>query len=154
MEDECIMSKVLALNGDNNVGKSTTIYELIKLFPKDCVKEVNSYRLYKNNPRKYPEVSVVVNYKGKTICITTKGDDPKCVLKEIKAFKENGYNPYKCDLFVCASRCSGDLVKHLLKNFDKKVFVTKEDVKVISKRDSACREKAKELFKEVLYLIK
>lgn len=148
------MSKVLALYGDNNVGKSTTIYELIRLFPKDCVEVVKLHKLYKNNPRIYPEVSVVVKYRGKTICITTKGDNLNCVIDEIKAFKKKGYDPYKCDLFVCACRFGGDLVKHLLKSFDKKVFITKEDIKVASKHDMACKEKAKELYKEVIILIK
>ena len=57
--------------------------------------------------------------------------------------------------FICLCMSfSGNLVKYLLMNFDKKVFITKEDEKVISKRDSACKEKAKELYKEVLNLIK
>ena len=103
-KDENIMNKVLVLNGNNNAGKSTTIYELIKLFPKDCVEEIKIRRLYKNSSRKCPEASVVAKYKDKTICITTKGDNLDCVMEEIKYFKDKGYNPYKCDLFVCACR--------------------------------------------------
>lgn len=147
------MHNALILNGKNNVGKSTTLYELIKLFPTKNIIYKHNHRLYKNSTRKYPEYTVVLKHKNKIICITTKGDDYKTVMDELDGLNPKGYDNSMCDLFVCASHDGGKLIKYLLNDFDKKVFVTKQDIKNVSKRDKACKDMAKYLYKEAMKLL-
>lgn len=139
--------KALILNGNSNTGKTTTLYKLIELFPEKTVHEIYKRRLYKNVKRTVPEMSALIEYKGKNIWVITLGDDLGCVTKEIKKFIKKGYRIQDCDLFICASRNSGNLVKFILENFKIKKFIVKEDV--ASNREAFCEQKAKELKKEI-----
>ena len=73
------------------------------MFPEKSVTEIYKTRVYKNNKRGCPEVFEIVYYKNKVICITTKGDNYHYLKEQIDKFIEVGYNPYTCDLFICAS---------------------------------------------------
>lgn len=82
------MKKALVLHGGSNTGKSTALYELIKLFPKKSIIFDNKHNLSKNSNRKYPEYTVVIKYNNKVICITTKGDNLNCVQQELNKLKQ------------------------------------------------------------------
>ena len=92
---------VVALHETEKKGKTDTLKRLINLF-----KEIGGVSLVKEKAA-IKDQWAVVDYFGKKIGITTRGDSEQCINDD---FEDMG----ECDIYVCAVRCSGktvDLVK-------------------------------------------
>lgn len=86
--------RIVALCGAANVGKTETLIDLIQ----DCYKRGAINIVSQPNPIGTKDVIEVFSYQGKTICVSTAGDDVSSIT--------NGYQiavQQSCDVFVTAS---------------------------------------------------
>ncbi len=89
--------KIIALRGKENTGKTSSI----KLFYKKLLKNEAKELLYVDEYGgvKYEDFYAIVSFKGKTIGITSYGDNGNVLAEPFKEF----YN-HKCDIVVTACR--------------------------------------------------
>lgn len=99
-------TKILALWGKSNNGKSETILKLVDLLINDGAKIEN----VKNTRRNAKDKWFVLRYKNKLIGITSRGDT--CALLE-----EDFNNFKKCDICICATHTSGATIKFIEENY-------------------------------------
>lgn len=99
--------KVIALCGNPQTGKTTTIKHLI-----DNLNFKGATKVYSSKTgAKVNDYSIILNYQGKIVAITTFGDSPSMIWSNYKRLKEKimeSPTEKKCkiDVFVCASHFS------------------------------------------------
>ena len=101
-------TKVLALWGKSNNGKSETILKLIDLLFSNGA-EIENAKISRQNVK---DKWIVLRYKNKIIGITTRGDTRDLLEEDFKNFKT-------CDICVCATRLYGGTVKFIEENYYK-----------------------------------
>lgn len=99
-------TKVLALWGKSNDGKSKTILKFIDLLVLNGAEIEN----VEKSMRKAKDKWVVLRYKDKIIGITTRGDAREVLEKDFKNFAN-------CDICVCATHLYGGTVKFIEENY-------------------------------------
>lgn len=115
--------KVIGLIGKSNSGKTSALKHLIlKMLEIDGIKPVYASRYFSADPSELSEnikvhwhtpsgavsdISVILEYKGKIICITSFGDAPQydIIPKLDRAIRQFG----RCDIFVCGRHERNDL---------------------------------------------
>lgn len=115
--------KVIGLIGKSNNGKTSALKHLIlKMLEIDGIKLVYASRYLSADPSELSEnikvhwhtpsgavsdISVILEYKGKIICITSFGDAPQydIIPKLDRAIRQFG----RCDIFVCGRHKINDL---------------------------------------------
>ena len=101
-------TKILALWGKSNNGKSETILKLIDLLILNGA-EVENAKISRQNAK---DKWIVLRYKDKTIGITTRGDTRELLEEDFGNFKN-------CDICVCATHLYGGTVKFIEENYCK-----------------------------------
>ena len=99
-------TKILALWGKSNNGKSETILRLIDLFINVGAEIINVKNIRRNAKDKW----VVLRYKNNLIGITTRGDTRDLLEEDFKNFKN-------CHICVCATHTSGATIKFIEENY-------------------------------------
>lgn len=115
--------KVIGLIGKSNSGKTSALKHLIlKMLEIDEIKPVYALRYFSADPSELSEnikahwhtpggavsdISVILEYKGKIICITSFGDALQydIIPKLDRAIRQFG----RCDIFVCGRHGRNDL---------------------------------------------
>ena len=140
--------KIIALQGKSGTGKTTTLKLLIdkiaSIYPTKTV--------HKNNS----DIAVIADIDGKTVGITTRGDNEECLAKD---FEYMGL----CDLYICACRTKGESVDFLeseanggLLIYHGKWYVSAKigNLKNISDiRNGVNSQQVDEIYKELLSLL-
>lgn len=114
---------IIGLIGKTNSGKTSALKHLIlKMLEIDGIKLVYASRYFSADPSELSEnikvhwhtlsgavsdISVILEYKGKIICITSFGDAPQydIIPKLDRAIRQFG----RCDIFVCGRHKRNDL---------------------------------------------
>lgn len=114
---------IIGLIGKTNSGKTSALKHLIlKMLEIDGIKLVYASRYFSADPSELSEnikvhwhtpsgavsdISVILEYKGKIICITSFGDAPQydIIPKLDRAIRQFG----RCDIFVCGRHERNDL---------------------------------------------
>ncbi len=114
--------KIIGLIGKSNSGKTSSLKHLIlNMLDLDEIKILYSSRLFSNNPKQLKDnildnwetetghirdITVLLEYKGEKICITTYGDSLNDILHALnKVMKRFG----GCDIFVCGRHANNSL---------------------------------------------
>lgn len=102
--------KIIALKGEENSGKTTTLKKVYELLMKaggeqepDCIKNLEG------NPE---DIRDVINFAGKKIGIVTQGDYYKEEENSIKKHLKWLDKDNKCDIVICAWRGMTPTSKH------------------------------------------
>lgn len=98
------MKKIIALQGDAGTGKTSTITILYNL-----LKNAN-YSDVKPRARKSHDFFAIVKKGGKTVGISTYGDNTQKIRGSIQCFT---LPQYSCDIIVCACHNTGATVRAL-----------------------------------------
>ena len=101
--------KVIALKGEKDSGKSTTLKEVYERLKEDGgEQEQDCIKKLEGDPE---DIRDVINFAGKKIGIVTQGDyykeEENSVKKHLEWFKD-----YKCDIVICAWRGMTPTSKH------------------------------------------
>lgn len=99
-------TKILALWGKSNNGKSETILRLVGLLINVGAEIINVKKVRVNAKDKW----FVLKYKNKLIGITPRGDTRKLLKEDFDNFKD-------CDICICATHTSGATVKFIEENY-------------------------------------
>ena len=116
--------KIIGLIGKSNSGKTSSLKHLIlNMLDLDEIKILYSSRLFSNNPKQLKDnildnwetetghirdITVLLEYKGRKICITTYGDSLIDILHALnKVIKTFG----GCNIFVCGRHANNCLEK-------------------------------------------
>lgn len=94
------MTKVIALKGRSNIGKTSTLKELIKLLTEKYNPSNEDYLI------DGADVRVIYTINGKKVGIETQGDPYSRLPKSLNLFKNEN-----CQLIICACRSSGATVE-------------------------------------------
>lgn len=97
------MNTIIAINGKENTGKTTTIKEINQLLKSEYPTSKREYEIHK------PDIRVIITINGVKIGIESQGD-PGRLPKSILLFVEN-----QCDIIVCATRSKGQTIKLIKK---------------------------------------
>ena len=114
---------IIGLIGKTNSGKTSALkHFILKMLEIDGIKPVYASRYFSADPSELSEnikvhwhtpsgavsdISVILEYKGKIICITSFGDAPQydIIPKLDRAIRQFG----RCDIFVCGRHERNDL---------------------------------------------
>ena len=114
---------IIGLIGTTNSGKTSALkHFILKMLEIDGIKPVYASRYFSADPSELSEnikvhwhtpsgavsdISVILEYKGKIICITSFGDAPQydIIPKLDRAIRQFG----RCDIFVCGRHERNDL---------------------------------------------
>ncbi len=108
-------SKAIVLRGKGSRGKTTTLNILIEnLLP------LSSKIIRQSKNDGTDDRWIVLEYMGKTIGITTKGDDKKSLEEFFACNKE------LCDICVCASRTRGSSYRYIIDTFYDSIIMWQE----------------------------
>lgn len=99
-------TRILALWGKANNGKSETILKLIDLLISNGAEIKNA----KNSRINAKDKWVILSYKSKIIGVTTRGDTRALLEEDFENFKT-------CDICVCATHLYGGTVKFIAENY-------------------------------------
>lgn len=114
--------KIIGLIGKSNSGKTSSLkYSILQMLNLDEIKILYSSRLFSNNPKQLKEnildnwqtetghirdITVLLEYKEKKICITTYGDSLKDILSALNTIIKRSDG---CDIFVCGRHANNSL---------------------------------------------
>jgi len=101
------MGTILALQGDKDSGKSTTIGRLYGMLVKSNYSVIMNRRTYKGKPSH--DFVVILERNGIKIGITTYGDTPYLILKKLNILIDAD-----CLIIVCACHEAGETVQVLI----------------------------------------
>lgn len=91
---------ILALQGKSGKGKTTTLNLLIDKLIDDNDAETKFCKEIS-----YKDKCVILDYKGKNVGITTRGDAKYCLEDDFNLLGDD------CDIYVCAVRTKGETVE-------------------------------------------
>lgn len=111
------MCKCYVLYGRANVGKTTSLGLVIEKLVANGAKEIKGVDISLFNSS--DDRRILLEYKGKLIGITTRGDTRKALEKDFDAFKR------ELDLFVCACRTKGETCDFIKEYFSDIVWMKK-----------------------------
>lgn len=130
MEKEKIkMAKVIVLQGKENVGKSTTLRELLDVLNSQSqvfTLLASEKPSLQNRLSNQEDVwAIFKNVKtNKVIGITTRGDDEDCLCRNFDKMKEVDNGEKKkgqdCDIYICAAHLYGKTVDYIVSRFNYK----------------------------------
>ena len=160
MENEKKM-KVIALKGEENSGKTTTlkkVYELLKA--KGGEIEPGSFKNLQGIPKDF---LAILNLEGKKIVIVTQGDyykkgEKNSVKEHLKWLDEDN----KCDIVICAWRGMTPTSKHwniergieeILKSYTNPIYLFLQNKSEAEISDNEANQKAKEIVEFLKKLI-
>lgn len=152
--------KVIALKGEKDSGKSTTLKKVHELLmaaggeqEPDCIKNLEG------NPE---DIRDVINFAGKKIGIVTQGDyykeEENSVKKHLVWFKDN-----KCDIVICAWRGMTPTSKHwniereigeILKNYTNPIYLFLQNKSEAEISDNELTEKVNQKADEIVEFLK
>ncbi len=152
--------KVIALKGEKDSGKSTTLKKVHELLmaaggeqEPDCIKNLEG------NPE---DIRDVINFAGKKIGIVTQGDyykeEENSVKKHLVWFKDN-----KCDIVICAWRGMTPTSKHWniereigekLKNYTNPIYLFLQNKSEAEISDNELTEKVNQKADEIVEFLK
>lgn len=132
--------KIIGLIGKSNSGKTSSLKHLIlNMLDLDEIKILYSSRLFSNNPKRLKEnildnwqtetghikdITVLLEYKGKKIGITTYGDSLNDILSALNTIIKRFDG---CDIFVCSRHENNSLEEEFYDyNIDKFYSIPKE----------------------------
>ena len=109
--------KCLVLYGKANVGKTTSLKLVIKkLLTKGAIEAKGAYASGSNFS---DDRRIILEYKGKVLGITTRGDTKVALEEDFAAFEEG------LDLFICACRTKGETCDFIKNHFSDIVWMKK-----------------------------
>lgn len=152
--------KVIALKGEKDSGKSTTLKKVHELLmaaggeqEPDCIKKLGG------DPE---DIRDVINFAGKKIGIVTQGDyykeEENSVKKHLVWFKDN-----KCDIVICAWRGMTPTSKHwniereigeILKNYTNPIYLFLQNKSEAEISDNELTEKVNQKADEIVEFLK
>ena len=152
--------KVIALKGEKDSGKSTTLKKVHELLmaaggeqEPDCIKKLGG------DPE---DIRGVINFAGKKIGIVTQGDyykeEENSVKKHLVWFKDN-----KCDIVICAWRGMTPTSKHwniereigeILKKYTNPIYLFLQNKSEAEISNDQLKEKANQKAKEIIEYLK
>lgn len=132
--------KIIGLIGKSNSGKTSSLkYSILQMLNLDEIKILYSSRLFSDNPKQLKEnildnwqtetghirdITVLLEYKGKKICVTTYGDSLKDILSALNTIIKRFDG---CDIFVCGRHANNSLEEEFYDyNIDKFYSIPKE----------------------------
>lgn len=152
--------KVIALKGEKNSGKSTTLKEVYKIL-KAAGGEPERY-CFKDLKGNSKDLRDVINFAGKKIGIVTQGDyykeEENSVKKHLVWFKDN-----KCDIVICAWRGMTPTSKHwniereigeILKNYTNPIYLFLQNKSEAEISDNELTEKVNQKADEIVEFLK
>lgn len=114
--------KIIGLIGKSNSGKTSSLkYSILQMLDLHEIKTLYSSRLFSNNPKQLKEnildnwqteaghikdITVLLEYKGKKICITTYGDSLNDIISALNTIIKRFDG---CDIFVCGRHANNSL---------------------------------------------
>ncbi len=114
--------KIIGLIGKSNSGKTSSLkYLILNLLDLDEIRILYSSRWFSNEPKQLKEnilddwqtetghirdITVLLEYKGKKICVTTYGDSLKDIISALNKIIEKFGG---CDIFVCGRHANNSL---------------------------------------------
>ena len=146
------MKTIIALRGDANTGKSTTIGMIYEELVDKGYNIIQERRTYRNKPSH--DFIAILKFNKIKIGITTYGDVPKVITAKIKVLVKA-----KCEVIICAchktERGYGDY-NHSITQFKdyKHMFFGKTINNVASTQNKTNQEQAKEIIEIVEILVK
>jgi Cdc6-like AAA superfamily ATPase len=103
------LTKIIALYGAANTGKTTTLNYLIDLLKKaQSLSDYSTISIEDCGDKRHADQRVVVEIQGLKIAITTSGDNGTELKRNIEYFKQND-----CDIAITATRTRGYSVEEL-----------------------------------------
>lgn len=152
--------KVIALKGEKDSGKSTTLKEVYERLKADGGEpERYCFKDLKGNSK---DLRGVINFAGKKIGIVTQGDyykeEENSVKKHLVWFKDN-----KCDIVICAWRGMTPTSKHwniereigeILKNYTNPIYLFLQNKSEAEISDNELTEKVNQKADEIVEFLK
>ena len=132
--------KILVLFGNGNKGKTETLDSLITKL------EGRNKKNIKEEIKYGKDRCCILEYKGKTLKITTRGDDDKSLETDFN-YKKDEYN---IDMFICAARSKGKTHEYItsIKNVDNIYWLSKATFFITVKGQLECSESVEKYRKE------
>lgn len=117
--------KVIALKGEKDSGKSTTLKEVYKIL-KAAGGEPECY-CFKDLKGNSKDLRDVINFAGKKIGIVTQGDYPKgeySVVNHLEKLKDYDCN-CGCDIAICACTTGKNIEETIINDYPEATFIHK-----------------------------
>lgn len=112
---------IIVLTGKSSSGKTSSLkYLMMKILDMNGITVLYSSRFFSNDPKKLKEnivnkwytskgnisdLSILVQYNGKIVCITSYGDS----INDVKSALDRAIGSFgKCDLFICGRHMCND----------------------------------------------
>ena len=137
--------KVIALKGEKDSGKSTTLKEVYKIL-KAAGGEPERY-CFKDLKGNSKDLRDVINFAGKKIGIVTQGDYPKgeySVVNHLAKLKDYDCN-CGCDIAICACTTGKNIEETIINYYPEATFIHKTKNENVSLRQIENTLKAMEI---------
>lgn len=155
---------IIVLSGKTNSGKTSSLkYLMMKTLDMNGIIPIYSSQFSSSNPKELKEninnnwhtakgyirdLSIIVQYNEKVICITSYGDS----LEDIKRALDRAINCYgKCDIFVCGRHKCNDPKMEFSEYHPKNIVTIEKARSLVSKEfDKDNVAKGEELFESII----
>lgn len=154
---------IIVLRGKSNSGKTSSLkYLMMKILDMNGITPLYSSRFFSNDPKKLKEniktkwytakgnisdLSIIVHYNGKVVCITSYGDS----LVDIKPALDRAINLFgKCDIFICGRHMCNDPEMEFSEYYPENVVIVEKSRSLVNTDyDKDNVFKSEELYKSI-----